>query len=89
MPLTVLEAAAAGCALVASPRAATSFVTDEVGRVIEPNADALARTLDELAADPEGTARLGAAARERAESYSWDAVAGEYEALLRSLTQKH
>jgi glycosyltransferase involved in cell wall biosynthesis len=89
MPLTVLEAAAAGCALVASPRAATSFVTEEVGRVVEPGADALARTLDELAADPERTARLGAAARERAEGYSWDAVAGRYESLLRSLTRRH
>ncbi len=89
MPLTVLEAAAAGCALVASPRAATKFVTDEVGRVVKPDPDALAAALDGLAADPGRTARLGAAARERAKGYSWDAVAGEYEALLESLTQRH
>ncbi len=89
MPLTVLEAAAAGCALVASPRAATEFVTGEVGRVVEPDPDALASALDDLAADPETAARLGAAARERAEGYSWDAVAGQYESLLASLTQRH
>lgn len=85
MPLTVLEAAASGSAIVASPRAATDFVTQDIGMVVDPDAAMLAKTLDGLAADPERVAKMGMAARKRAEEYAWAAVAEQYEALFESL----
>lgn len=87
MPLSVLEAAASGTALVTSPRAATEFVTDEIGRVIEPSPDELARVLDQLARDRDLANRLGQQARERALEYSWPNIAVAYERLYEELTQ--
>lgn len=49
MPLTVLEAAASGTAVLASPRAATDFVTDEMGTVVDPEPSSLADAIDDLA----------------------------------------
>ncbi|MFB6227482.1 MAG: glycosyltransferase family 4 protein [Halobacteriales archaeon] len=87
MPLTVLEAAASGTAILASPRAATDFVTDEMGVVVDPDADAIAGALDELARDPDRVARMGKAARDRVEDYSWAAIAEQYESLYEDLTE--
>lgn len=86
MPLTVLEAAASGTGIVASPRAATDFVTEEMGAVVDPDPTTLAATLDELARDPDRVGRMGEAARARAEDYSWAAIAERYEATFETLT---
>jgi glycosyltransferase involved in cell wall biosynthesis len=88
MPLTVLEAAASGTAVIASPRAATDFVTDNMGIVISPDAAVVAETLDSLARDPELVARMGNAARKRAEDYSWAAIAEQYENLYQKLLDR-
>jgi len=85
MPLTVLEAAASGTAILASPRAATNFVTDEMGVVVDPDAAAIATVLDELARNPDRVTRMGEAARSRAEKFSWAAIAERYEALYQDL----
>jgi glycosyltransferase involved in cell wall biosynthesis len=87
MPLTVLEAAASGTAVLASPRAGTDFVTDAMGVVREPDASVLAETIDGLAADRERVTAMGAAARERAEEYAWEAIAERYERLYEPLVE--
>jgi len=87
MPLTVLEAAASGTATVVTPRSATDFVTDDMGVVVSTDPGELASTLDTLAANPERVKRMGDAARDRAEQYSWDRIAAEYEVLYNSLAE--
>lgn len=87
MPLTVLEAAASGTAILASPRAATDFVTDEMGIVVDPDPTVLADAIDELARAPDRVARMGSAARDRAETYSWGSIAERYEALFEQLVE--
>lgn len=81
---TVLEALAVGCPVVASPEAA---------RAVQPGPYlALGRSADELAAhvvalldDPDRRRASGAAAAELAARLpGWDAVAAEYERLLRT-----
>ncbi|MGB9986007.1 glycosyltransferase family 4 protein [Salarchaeum japonicum] len=88
MPLTVLEAAASGTPVVASPRAATDFVDSEIGRVVEPEPDELANVLDDLSRHPDLVSCLGENARSRAESYSWSAIAEKYESLFEALVKE-
>lgn len=70
-PLAILEAMAAGLPVVATavsgiPEAVEDGVT---GRLVPPeDATALARTLAELAADPEAARRMGEAGRSRVEA---------------------
>jgi glycosyltransferase involved in cell wall biosynthesis len=87
MRVKVLEALAAGKALVATPRAVA-------GLGLEPGRHALVAEGDEqltdalavLLADPERRARLGAAARAHAgEQLSWERATLGYEALYDSL----
>lgn len=85
MPLTVLEAAAAGTAILASPRAATDFLTDDMGEVVPPDATRVADALDRLARHPDQVAEMGVTARDRAEGFSWAAVAEQYETLYSDL----
>ncbi|MGI6600985.1 MAG: glycosyltransferase family 4 protein [Dethiobacteria bacterium] len=66
--LTVLEAAASGCAVVASRVGGIpEVITDGVHGLLVPPADvaALARAIASLARDPEQARRLGRACRER------------------------
>ena len=68
--LAVLEAAQAGCALVLSDIPTFRELWSGAAAFVNPDdADALARTLDALAADAPRRAALGAAARERAGRY--------------------
>lgn len=87
MPLTVLEAAASGTAVVASPRAATDFVTTDIGRIVDPDPARFAEAIDELAADPRKALMLGSNARERAIDYAWPRIAEQYESLFRKLIE--
>jgi glycosyltransferase involved in cell wall biosynthesis len=64
--MALLEAMAAGRAVVAGPGPGPSFLVEEDGgRIVEP--DALASTLIELLSDPTLTARMGAHNRARVE----------------------
>lgn len=88
MPLTVLEAAASGTGILASPRAATDFVTDDVGEVVHPDAESIANAIDRLATQPDRVAEMGDRAHKRAAEFSWAAVAKEYETLYTDLLSR-
>jgi glycosyltransferase involved in cell wall biosynthesis len=78
--LTVMEAAACGTPTVgsASPGLRDSVVHGETGLLV-PHGDwlRLGRTLATLIRDPDSLERMGAAARRRAESFSWERAARE------------
>jgi phosphatidyl-myo-inositol alpha-mannosyltransferase len=78
--MVLTEAFAAGTPAVASDIAGYRDVArDGVDSVLVPPADpaALGEALRELALDPQRRLRMGAAARERAERFSWSHVAEE------------
>jgi glycosyltransferase involved in cell wall biosynthesis len=86
--LTVMEAAACGTPSLASdsPGLRDSVLHGQTGYLV-PHGDAaaLAQRMLELAAEPALVARLGQAARQLAESWSWDAAAAATEAHLMEL----
>jgi glycosyltransferase involved in cell wall biosynthesis len=83
-PVVLLEALAAGCAVVTSDSSGCREVVGEAAVTVPPgDADALARELASLLADDARVARLGKRARERVERFSWSNVAGMYEDLYR------
>ena len=82
--IVALEAWRAGTPLVATTLGGpSSFVTDGVdGLLVDPlDTAALARTLEGLLRDPSRRAALGAAGRESARRYTWEAVALAYGSL--------
>lgn len=88
LPMSLLEAMARGCAVVATPVGEVAGLVAGCGLVVEVgDVDLLAGALAALAADPDTTARLGAAARKRiTQRYSATAVGAvlqrEWAALL-------
>ena len=86
--LTVMEAAACGTPSLASdsPGLKDSVAHGRTGYLV-PHGDpaALAQRMLELAADPTLVARMGQAARQSAEGWSWDAAAAATEAHLTEL----
>lgn len=87
LPLGVLEGMAAGCAVVATDISGNSdLVTNgRSGLLIAPgDPTALARALNELAADRPRVRRMGAAGQQIAAKHSWDSCA---KATLRVLRQ--
>ncbi|MGV6821032.1 MAG: glycosyltransferase family 4 protein, partial [Parvularcula sp.] len=91
MPLTVLEAMASGCAVVATDVGdIRSMVSDENRGFIVPlnrAETALPAAIDALAHDGEKRARIGRLNRERAiREFSLEAMIARYEALFDDLT---
>ncbi|MDN4646986.1 glycosyltransferase [Curtobacterium sp. PsM8] len=87
LPVALLEAMSAGCAVIASAvPGIVDVVEDGVnGLLVEPgDAVALAAAMDRLLADPDLALQLGRAAAETASAYSVDAVAERYRTLLRA-----
>ena len=90
LPGAAIEAAAAGCAVVASAHGGLPEIVDDgrTGRLVAPgDPSALARVAAELLDDPDARARLGAAAaadvRERyAPSRLLEAIHGLYDEVL-------
>jgi glycosyltransferase involved in cell wall biosynthesis len=83
--ITVMEAAACGTPSLASdsPGLRDSVRHDVTGLLVpHGDVDALARRMLELAGDPALVARLGRAAREHAERWTWTAAARATEAHL-------
>ncbi|PYP43131.1 MAG: hypothetical protein DMD43_00285 [Gemmatimonadetes bacterium] len=86
--LTVMEAAASGTPSLASdsPGLRDSVRDGETGYLVpHGEAESLGRRMLELAGDPALVARLGAAARRLAESWSWDDAAAATAAHLAEL----
>lgn len=89
MRVKLLEALAAGKAVVASPLAAAGLdVLDDAQLRLAESDDDFARTILELLADAGARARLGASAREWAQdNLDWGLGVGRYEALYRRLAE--
>jgi glycosyltransferase involved in cell wall biosynthesis len=80
-PLTMLEAAAAGLAVVTTGICGMKdFVERDVnGLLVEPgDPEGLERAIGALADDSERAARLGAKARERARAFTWRSTAEKF-----------
>jgi glycosyltransferase involved in cell wall biosynthesis len=80
LPIAMLEAMAAGNAIVSTTVGAIpEVIDDERGLLVEPrDADALADVLAELVADPERAAAMGEANRQAAsDEYAWETVVEE------------
>lgn len=89
MPLALLEGMAAGCAVVGSAVPGVREVLDDgVDGLLVPEADAvaLADALERLLRDPQGAARMAAAARRAAlERHGRELMNRRYEAMFLSL----
>lgn len=88
LPNVVLEAMAAGLPVVATAvGGVTELVEDGVtGLLVDPaDPPALAQAIRTLVDDPERRAQMGAAARRRAEAYSWERCRTSHEELYRHL----
>jgi len=89
LPLALLEAMLAGCAIVAADVGEIRAVLadGDAGHLVRPgDATLLARALGSLLAHPAGARALGARARHRASAeYTIDRMAGRYATLYRGL----
>jgi len=88
LPVALLEAMSAGCAVVASdlPGLRDAVVDGQSGLLTSPgSAEELATALRRLLRDPQLCDQLGRAAAIRAESFSVDTIGGRYVALLEEL----
>ncbi|GAB7004485.1 glycosyltransferase [Nocardioides sp. AN3] len=88
LPVAMLEAMGSGCAIVASDLPGLNeAVVDGVSGLLVPSRDveALASCLRELDSDRDRVRRLGAAAAERAESFSVERVGERYVELLQGV----
>jgi colanic acid/amylovoran biosynthesis glycosyltransferase len=87
LPVAVLEAMAAGCPIVAFAAAVPPGLIEN-GREgwLVPDGDfaALIAKANEIVADPEARARMGAAARARVEPYLLEGVAAQWTRILGS-----
>ena len=81
--LPLLEAMACGAACVTSPISSLPEVGGDAVAYADPlSVEAIHDSLARLLASPDERARLGAAARERAQSFSWERTARETLAVL-------
>lgn len=88
LPVAMLEAMGAGCAVVASDLPGLNeAVQDGLSGVLVPEGDerTLAEALRSLAADAARRRELGTAARERAQGYSVSAVGARYRELFADI----
>jgi UDP-glucose:(heptosyl)LPS alpha-1,3-glucosyltransferase len=85
--LVTFEAAASGLPILATAvNGVRELIEDgRTGLLIEAEPDAIAARLRRLAADPALRSRLGAAARDSALEFSWQAMVDKHHALYRRL----
>jgi glycosyltransferase involved in cell wall biosynthesis len=91
LPVALLEAMSAGCAVVASdlPGLRDAVVDGESGLLTTPgSAEELAAVLGRLLRDPQLCDQLGRAAAMRAEDFSVDRIGGRYVALLDEVRER-
>ncbi len=86
-PLVVLEAAASGLPILATPVNGVRELVQEGtnGFLISREPPVIADRLDKLAADPQLLARLGSAARRSALDFSWENMVAKHDQLFASL----
>jgi len=84
-PVVLLEAQAAGLAIVTTDSTGCAEVVGDTGLLVPPHdVEALRGALTRLIRDPETRARLGSAGRRRMEeNFSWESVAARYEEVFR------
>ncbi len=88
LPVALLEAMSAGCAVIGSRIAGIDAAVDDedTGLLVPPgDADGLAGAIADLLAHPERRAKLGAAARARSDEFSVEVVGRRYCSLLREV----
>lgn len=89
LPVALLEAMGAGCAIIASdlPGISEAVIPGETGALVEPGKpEAIATALEELAGNPELRARLGSSAAERAQNvYGKAAIGRRYTDILHRI----
>ncbi len=84
--LTVLEAMASGCAVVAVAATSIPEVVGDAGVLVQASDDALlAKALAPLLKHPERRAALGGAARRRAAAFTWDETARRTRAVYEEV----
>ncbi len=84
-----VEAMASGVPVVAAATGSLPEVVGDAGVLLPPDdASAWRIAIDDLAEDPARRATLAAAGLERAQQYSWDAIAGQHVALYREVLAK-
>lgn len=84
--LSILEAAASGCALVLGDTASLRELWDGAALFVDPDdAEAIARALRRLIADPEERADLGLRAHQRAQDFTPERMAADYLALYQEV----
>ncbi len=91
LPVALLEAMAAGCAVVASRIAGIdeAVVDGESGVLVTPGSEAeLTAALNRMLADPGLRQQLGRGAAARAESYSMSALGQRYVTLLQEVLRR-
>lgn len=84
--MVAAEAMAAGVPVVAANRDSLPAVVGDTGLLVDPESPAeIAAAVRALLDDAALRESLSARGRDRARRYSWDAVAGQHDALLRQL----
>ena len=84
--LKLLEAMAAGCAIVATPAAASGLNDDLLGALaIADDAEAFAQAVIRILQQPALREQMGAAAREQVKAYDWSAILPRLLALYAEL----
>ena len=82
--LVVVEAMAAGCAVVASDIPAFRAVVGSAAELVPPGSPSdLAQAISELLSDPSAIQALGLAARDRARDFDWSRVLPQYRACYQ------
>jgi L-malate glycosyltransferase len=83
-PMVLLEAMAAGCAVITTGNPGCAEVVGDAALKVAPGRVApLREALVTLLENPAEIERLGAAGRERVTRFAWPRVAGEFEAVFR------
>lgn len=86
--LKLIEAMAAGKAIVSTPMGAEGFpVQDQQELLLAVTPDEMATAVNHLLANPEERKRLGKTAQALANQYDWRRVVPKFEAIYQELTQ--
>jgi len=85
MPLVLLEAMAAGLAIVAADAPGTREIVDGVGLLARPDPESLAAAIDRLATDPALLTTLSARSANRGMNFDWRSSVSSLERLYDSV----